>query len=1262
MCVYACSYFHLKIDKKKIEEHNFPTKDPKRASRGGRLACAAGSTAGSRGGQHGGLARRAARIARTVASVEVFKMLAGRMKCRMRSKTMLAMALLYVMLLGAHAADSGSAQDEQSREEAHQSRIKSAEAGAGSPASNSSNLSSREGATPSEQVSASGSEAEVVEPVEPPRNVPESQEKRMPMPSGKRKVCRSLVLGGTEETRSKAKAVPHYVLPIEEGPAARGKRRKVQPLSKGSEDEQEETPMLRSSASLDRTKHAIVFGGTQPPVPSGNTLFGGWGGSAARQAAGITSAAQTLRDVSVASSLAMAASHTPGRSNTSRSGAGGSAGAAGGSAGGRRSGAAGGGQAGAAGGGEGGSADAGAQPRFATAELVTLLATEHDFHEFMHLDGLNLWIVSETEHDSNIMLVVYQHGNQGPARSIEVPINMLQQRDEPLPLPTKCKTFIATFFAQAAELAKFSRLKKQTQNKVNAIAATPDILLITRANSRVAVQPTVPAYRGEPNRARELFEQRLAYMGSNHDAFPPPMPDEAPSRELQKAAAAEAAAARAAAVASDAIITRNNEELARAKKEARAAALETRRLLQEIKRREERQSEEEGNSLMRSLFNADIRNDARAQEAQERQSRLQQDDQLKRDKQRRTSPAFLIRLISQVTSVVGQRQNNNFRGFKLDLMAKIAKWADGKTFFKMDGQWVRIVQFEISYILQSLTMLDHDFKYASLNMTDAQTLQGGNETAPLPADRLIIVARDRQDLDNAALVVDRFDEDGHIERVLVWNSRLVKEVKATKKRAMPPEVDELNPHGRPPQETYNFTELLNVPAAGASAPARDATEDAVDAALEAQLDQPDEETGCISPGLLRSLSMNVGEASTTSVNDDSVLARVSDIVLQDQQQLISLGGIESTANDIAAGSAVGAEAFVEISGAVIAHLHTSTFIRLMMDVWRARKVLNILNGVVLLNPEQLHAIYMERHLQLHADKNVGKPKEWQVAADKTLAEVVAACNLLRKHYYSTRDYSYRVADPASLPAVAAGSTEETAAASRDHRIIEDIPMPTAPTRTLTMAAPELIAWCVTEQLDYKNLMFSRWNQELGKWVWDQHANIPAGHQLALKKELALSLIRHHALTAVQDSSAAKGEADAAAASAIQRDSSATARPGLGGHHGPVHAAGTAGGGSAVDASGAVPATGSEGAMPAALPTASAPELQESSLLTVTVAPAAEAAAVATLQAVVDAPAARAASAGSTAEGAETQQEDTQHYAGIDGSTQAAMQPGTSRGL
>ena len=63
------------------------------------------------------------------------------MKCRMRSKTMLAMALLYVMLLGAHAADSGSAKDEQSREDAHQSRIKSAEAGAGSPASNSSNLS-----------------------------------------------------------------------------------------------------------------------------------------------------------------------------------------------------------------------------------------------------------------------------------------------------------------------------------------------------------------------------------------------------------------------------------------------------------------------------------------------------------------------------------------------------------------------------------------------------------------------------------------------------------------------------------------------------------------------------------------------------------------------------------------------------------------------------------------------------------------------------------------------------------------------------------------------------------------------------------------------------------------------------------------------------------------------------------------------------------------------------------------------------------------
>jgi hypothetical protein len=940
-----------------------------------------------------------------------------------------------------------------------------------------------------------------------------------PVPRGSKRFRRSKGKEDADAPRRKRPTKPA-------GRAASGQpstSRVAMDLTRSSEDEEEdadaEVPMLRSHASLDRGKRTLAFHGTQPPPPrkkvSGNacpdgehlhahladTVWGGWGGSAARRNAGMMNAAEALSNVSVASSLAMAASHTPGRSSTRGSG-GGAAGAAdrgaGGSAGSSRSGAAGGMQAGAADRGAGGSADAGAQPRFAPRELVTLLQTEHDVHEFMHLVNSNLWIVSETEPHSNIMVVVYQLGKL--ARSIEVPINMLQQSDSPLPLPRSCKNFIDNFFMQAQKLAEFSLLAKQKKKKVDAIAATPDHRLISRANSRVVVKPIVPAYRGEPDGARELFQKKLAGMEGDHDAFPPGMPDEEPSRELQEAAAAEAAARKAAAAASDAIIARTNEELALAKTEMRAATLATRRLLEEQRRREVRQSEEEGTRLLLSLFNADerndarnARNDARAEQAQERQSRQQQDEQLKRDKQRRTSPAFLIHLISQVTSVEGERQNNNLRSFKLDLMAKIAKWADGKTFFKMDGQWVRIVQFEISCIMQGLTMLDHAFKYASLNMTDAhtpaqaahaevqqapQTPQGGTEPTPLPADRLIIVARDRQALDNARLLVDRFDEDGNIERVLVLNRRLVKEVKATKKRPMPAQVDDLNPHGRPPQETYNFTELLNVHAAGASALAVHATEGAVDVELEAA-------TGCISPSLLRSLSMHVGEPSTTPVDDDSVLARVSDIVLEDQQMLISLGGIESTANDIAAGSAVGAEAFVEISGAVKAHLHTSTFISLMMDVARARQVLNILPETVQLNPEQLTAIFRERHLSLHADKNVGRSKEWQEEADETLAQVGAACNLLRKHYHSTRHLSYRVADTsqpavATHPAVAAGSTEETAAASREHPIIEDIPMPTAPTRMLTMAAPELIAWCDQHKLDYTGLMFSRWNQELGK--------------------------------------------------------------------------------------------------------------------------------------------------------------------------------------
>jgi hypothetical protein len=390
------------------------------------------------------------------------------------------------------------------------------------------------------------------------------------------------------------------------------------------------------------------------------------------------------------------------------------------------------------------------------------------------------------------------------------------------------------------------------------------------------------------------FETKLSAMEDPEDNWPPELPDEEPSTELQNAAAAEAAAAEASSLTTDAIIAQKNRELKQSKKELRALTLETRRLLEEQRKQWDRESEEEGNRAIHALWNTDTRNDARAQQEQQRQSRQQQADQLKRDKQCRTSPAFLIHLISRISSVTGEGQRTKFRSFKLNLMAKIAKWADGKTFFKMDGQWVRIVQFEISSLMEGLTLLSDNFTYVSLNTTEAQTgaslaplrrtqrtMQNGTQVAeqtPLPADRLIIVARDRIALDNARLVVDRFDEDGNIERVVVFNRRLVTEVKETKKHPMPTEVDELNPHGRPAQDTHNFTELLNAPAAGASAaPAVDATEDAVDAtedavdatwsALEAQSEQPDQATVRVPVGLLRALSMNVGEASTTSVED-----------------------------------------------------------------------------------------------------------------------------------------------------------------------------------------------------------------------------------------------------------------------------------------------------------------------------------------------------------------------------------------------------------
>jgi hypothetical protein len=72
-----------------------------------------------------------------------------------------------------------------------------------------------------------------------------------------------------------------------------------------------------------------------------------------------------------------------------------------------------------------------------------------------------------------------------------------------------------------------------------------------------------------------------------------------------------------------------------------------------------------------------------------------------------------------------------------------------------------------------------------------------------------------------------------------------------------------------------------------------------------------------------------------------------------------------------------------------------------------------------------------------------------------------------------------------------------------------------------------------------------WNQELGKWQWDTHDHIPQHAKDALRKERALSLIRHHAFSALQYSPAAKGEEDAAAAGGGSARNSGP----LGGHFG-----------------------------------------------------------------------------------------------------------------
>jgi hypothetical protein len=406
---------------------------------------------------------------------------------------------------------------------------------------------------------------------------------------------------------------------------------------------------------------------------------------------------------------------------------------------------------------------------------------------------------------------------------------------------------------------------------------------------------------------------------------------------------------------------------------------------------------------------------------------------------------------------------------------------------------------------------------------------------------------------NARPVIEHFDSDGGTTHTVVREPKRIKEVKNNTD-----EVDERNPFGRPDQGITDYDDLINPPAAAASAaqPAAASASDQDHAQDNAQDDDVndkedrDPNMSDIPNDVWRSVSESVRMACLPGSRlPGTVLSTAREVLEDDDQRLITAAG--HTANDTAgpvanhtvAGSAD--EPLQEISGAIIEHVHTSSFVYNCFRLVQARQMLNIAPDVQILNSHQLSQIHRDLVFNLHQDRNLDKSPEWQKAADEKIHQITMACNLLRKHYYNTRQTSYRILDPDSRQ-----SNLHDGAPAGDLDVEDAVELqPAVEPPTLIFTAPQLIAWCNQKNLNFCKLLYSRWRQpenEAGEWVWGSWQQLPAWLQTAGVTECALAIIR------------------ASAWSAIQQD--AAPRPGLGGHYGTVVDASAAEGGSAAVAS------------------------------------------------------------------------------------------------
>lgn len=335
-----------------------------------------------------------------------------------------------------------------------------------------------------------------------------------------------------------------------------------------------------------------------------------------------------------------------------------------------------------------------------------------------HLRDLNLWIAMESESDPSKVIVVYQERNskRANAASTEVPWHMLTLGDATLLPPAKCRALIDLLISMSQTFAQCSEHLSQQQLLVT---ADPDHALMNVANERLEISPVQPVFPLKDGGNTAELEKQLTYCDDEDDALPPDAPNEEPSAEQEKAAREEEAdfveKFRQSVVEiskKDAVLKENETELRRMKKEKW-------KLEQAQRRRQVREEEKEGDRMVLALMNGQARTLARKQQEQQMLRRNEAEEQQKRDKEIR--PRALLTLISRITCVTGERKQGSFAQFRHKLMTKIANWGDGRHFYRFDGQWVRIKEFEISNLVQGLTVLDQNSEFAHLDTTESAT-------------------------------------------------------------------------------------------------------------------------------------------------------------------------------------------------------------------------------------------------------------------------------------------------------------------------------------------------------------------------------------------------------------------------------------------------------------------------------------------------------------------------------------------------------------